>query len=463
MKKPDTNFQLVAPAAIWDRLCQHLTGHAAERMAFGYCAASRSDRGLRLLLREVDLPRDHEYATQHQAGVVLGAAETIPYLLRAKGVAALLDAHSHPFAEVPSPSHTDDGAARHQYTSLQAVAPGAALLRIIISRDGQIWAAVHTSELQRGQSLQEIRIHSPGGVRILRPFNAPATASPALRSIDSRNLAVLGDESLAKMRRLHIAVIGLGGVGSMVARLTASLAARLILIDPDELDQSGTPRLWYAGAASRGPKVTVAKRALKRAFPDLKVTARVEAFPAPETISLIQQADLIFACPDHLAVRDTASRIAAAEVLPLIEVGCGGRMDEGRLSSLGYHVRLQIPGGPCLACNGLDTSRLEDPDTTRAKRSLGYIEDGGEVAGELGCLTTRAASDAVDVLIRYWTGYAGPPPLHLYVDALRLKSLDLSPSYGSRAECPVCGASSLQWSTQGRVAILRPPDRSDHE
>jgi molybdopterin/thiamine biosynthesis adenylyltransferase len=362
---------------------------------------------------------------------------------------------------VPSPSSTDEEAARHQYASLQAVAPGGALLRIITSREGHVWAAVRTSEFEREQPLQEIRLHGPGGVRILRPFNAPVTAGPALRAVDARYRAVLGDESFAKMRCLHIAVVGLGGVGSMVARLSASLAARLILIDPDHLQPHNAPRVWYAGAGSRGAKVTVAKRALKRAFPGLQVTARKSAFPSRGTISLIRQADLVFACPDHLAVRDSASRIAAAEMLPLIEVGCGGRRDEGRLSSLGYHVRLQIPGGPCLACNGLDTSRLEDPETTRAKRILGYIEDGEEVAGELGCLTTRAAADAVDVLMRYWTGYAGPPLLHLYVDALRFKSLDLSHFYASRPECPICGGSSWRWSNQGRVTILRSPARSE--
>ena len=327
---------------------------------------------------------------------------------------------------------------------------------MIASRDGQIWAAVRTSELRREQSLQEIRVHGPGGIRILRPSNGPANARPSPRAADSRHLAVLGEENLARLRRLHIAVIGIGGVGSMVTRLVGSLVARLILIDPDKLEPHNAPRLWYAGASSRGAKVIVAQRALQRAFPDLKVTARVAAFPSPETIALIRQADFVFVCPDHHAVRDAASRTASAEMLPLIEVGCGGRKEERKLSSLGYHVRLQIPGGPCLACNGLDTSRLEDPETTRAKRSSGYIEDGEEVAGELGCLTARAASDAVDVMLRYWTGYVGAPPIHLYVDALHLKSLDLSHSFGVRADCPTCGAASLKCSKQDPMKILRP-------
>ena len=68
---------------------------------------------------------------------------------------------------------------------------------------------------------------------------------------------------------------------------------------------------------------------------------------------------------------------------PLIEVGCGGRADSNSLTSLGYHVRLQVPGGPCLACNGLDLSKLEDPSTTSAKRQAGYIDNSDEVRAEL--------------------------------------------------------------------------------
>ena len=456
MREPDTPYQLVASASQWDRLMHHLAAPDAERMAFGYCTASRSARGVRLLLRDVALPGDHEYATQHSAGVVLDAVGTIPYLLRAKGAAALLDAHSHPWSEVPHPSRTDDAAAPPQYRSLQAVAPGGALLRIVLTRQGEIWAGILTSETRRETILQEVRVHGPEGVRIIHPVNTPAPTCPAVRAIDSRNLAMLGAANLARVRRLHIAVIGLGGVGSMVARLTAGLAARLILIDPDRLEPSNAPRLWYAGAASRGPKVVAAKRALERAFPDLTVTARVAAFPSPETTSLVQEADAVFACPDHNAVRVSASRLAADGMLPLIEVGCGGRREGGSLSALGYHVRLQIPDGPCLVCSGLDTSRLEDPESTREKRSLGYVDNAGEVAGELGCLTTRAAADAVDVLLRYWTGYAGPPPLHLYVDALRFKTLDLSRAFASREDCPVCGASSGRWPNKTEVVILRP-------
>jgi hypothetical protein len=41
------------------------------------------------------------------------------------------------------------------------------------------------------------------------------------------------------------------------------------------------------------------------------------------------------------------------------------------------------------------------------------------------------AADAVDVFLRYATGYAGTAPLHLYNDSFHFRSLDLSRTFGS--------------------------------
>jgi molybdopterin/thiamine biosynthesis adenylyltransferase len=242
----------------------------------------------------------------------------------------------------------------------------------------------------------------------------------------------------------------------MVARLLAGIVGEIILVDPDHLESHNAPRVWFAGARSRGPKVGAAKRALQRAFPELTVRSCAESFPSAKTTDLLSVVDFLFVCPDHNAVRFSASRFAAAKLLPLIEVGCGGRLAHGELSALGYHVRLQVPGGPCLPCNGLDVSKLEDPSTTEAKKRF-YIE-GDEVAGELAPLTTRAAADAVDIFQRYCTGYGGSPPLHLYNDSLRLKTLDLTDSYAQQDNCPACGVAE-RWPPPSEIGI--PPCAED--
>jgi molybdopterin/thiamine biosynthesis adenylyltransferase len=301
------------------------------------------------------------------------------------------------------------------------------------------------------EPIQQIRIFGRTQMQTIVPVNAGGHSVGHFTEMDRRTRACLGDEGLLKTRDLTVGLIGIGGVGSMVARLLAGVVGELIVVDPDQLEPSNVPRVWYASARSRGPKVVTAKRALQRAFPKLGVRLCADFFPSPAANRLLAGADFLFVCPDHNTVRFSASRFAAAQLVPLIEVGCGGRAEGTELAALGYHVRLQTPGGPCLPCNGLDVSRLEDPASSEAKRRQGYIEDGNEVAGELAPLTTRAAADAVDIFLRYCTGYAGTPPLHLYYDGLRFKALDLTDSYSPRPRCPACGDTE-RWHQPASVA-----------
>jgi molybdopterin/thiamine biosynthesis adenylyltransferase len=446
---------LTASADTWNRLLIHLTGTTAERMAFGYCSLITSDAVQRFVLHELALPNDREYSVQHSAGVRLGAVDAVPYLIRARGAGAFLDVHAHPSCVDPRPSRTDDEAAGRQLEALQGPAPGSALVRMIVSADTRIWAAVHSRVADRPGRVSEVQVHGPRGGELIIPTNSERRECSA-REIDSRTLACLGETRLSLTRSLTVGVIGVGGVGSMVARLLAGVVGQLILVDPDKLEPHNVPRLWFAGWRNRGSKALAARRSLQRSFPELKVQASTTAFPSAAATRALNRADSLFVCPDSNTVRWAASRFAAERLMPMVEVGCGGRARSGVLSALGYHVRLQVPGGPCLACNGLDLSKLEDPSTTAAKKKAGYIEDTDEIPGELACLTTRAAADAVDVFLRYWTGYAGRAPVHLYGDSLRLKTLDLSVNYSSRIDCPVCGSSAGELCRQAPVILRKP-------
>lgn len=452
MSSADHDYTLVASSVTWNRLREHLLGNQAERMAFGYCSAGSYRGRIRLRLHDVVFPSDEEYSEQRAARVALRAADTIPYLIRAKGAAAFLDAHSHPFADVPCPSITDTNAASRQFVSLQGPSPGAALVRIIMSADGRVWADVHT-EPDTTMPVQQIQVLHREGLEVVVPVNSGVRERNSIQDIDDRTKACLGEYRLSIMRRLSVGLVGLGGVGSMVARLLAGVVGELILIDPDHLEPHNAPRVWFAGARSRGSKVGAAKRALQMAFPQLRVRRCADSFPSLRTTKLLAAVDFLFVCPDHNAVRYSASRFAAAGLLPLIEVGCGGRTVNGELSALGYHIRLQVPGGPCLTCNGLDLGKLEDPSTTELKKRQEYIDDGEMIPGELAPLTTRAAADAVDVFHRYCTGYPGSPPLQLYSDSLNLKTLDLSESYHPQTDCPICGMVGT-WPPKSKSTIM---------
>ena len=208
MSSTERDYTLVTSAATWRRLHEHLVGEVAERMAFGYCSATSRRGKTRFVLHEVEFPADQDYSVQHSARVVLGATNTVRYLMRAKGAAAFLDVHSHPFPGAPHPSATDDEAATRQYASLQGPSPGAALVRIIVSGDGQIWAGVHTGP-ESPEPVDRIHILARTGLEVVLPVNGRSSALATFQEMDRRTLACLGESRLSKMRGLTVGLIHL--------------------------------------------------------------------------------------------------------------------------------------------------------------------------------------------------------------------------------------------------------------
>lgn len=463
------NETLVVGEHHWRLWMEHFGATSRERMAFGYCGGADDAERTQYLVRAVDLPDDEEYVMQWSAGVALKAAHAARRATRARGHTAIVDLHSHPFTGHPVPSRTDQDAARRERLVLRDLAPGCSLIRLIVGRDGTVWGEVAEPGEGPGRPLQRIVIVGPAGRRVLRPCNAPTEDHPRCvgRSEDVRTHEVLGGVSTAVVRSLRVLVVGGGGVGSAVAAQLRGYVDDIALVDPDRVEIHNAPRLCQYRAGDEGrPKVQVLARHVVEGFPSVNVQVLDEAFPSTKSLELFKRADVVFCCPDHNAARYATAQAGARYLKPVIEVGCGGRRIDSRIGALGYHVRLQVPGGPCLVCNGLDLRALEDPETTAEKKRIGYLEDGTLVAGELMPLTTRAAADAVDVFFRVFTGYAGPAPGHLYFDALAFREVDATPGYASDPACPLCGTSegSLYGSGDGEgpgAGIL--PSPPSHE
>jgi hypothetical protein len=309
-----------------------------------------------------------------------------------------------------------------------------------MGKSGQVWAGIYEDNIWK--SITEIIILGEQKREVVIPVNSKQQSEILLQSFEKRTEAVLG-KACQQLRQLKILVIGLGGVGSAVISQLKGYVNHLTLIDPDEVESHNAPRLYGYQKGDEGKKkVDIIKRNTEQSFPNVEVTSLAEAFPSPKTLEAFKEADFIFCCPDHNAVRYAAAQAASRYCKPLIEVGCGGKCNEGKITALGYHIRFQLPGKVCLACNGMDLRDLEDPSTTAMKKQIGYIENGDLIQGELIPLTTRAASDAVDLFFRYVTGYASVVS-HLYFDALKWCMIDLTSVYNSHSHCPICGEFSV--------------------
>lgn len=140
-----------------------------------------------------------------------------------------------------------------------------------------------------------------------------------------------GAGALARFSRSHVAVVGLGGVGSwLVEALARSGVGRLTLIDADDLCVSNTNRQLPALAGQYGRGKAEAMAARCRAInPEIAVEA-VASFLTPSNLEdlLGRGYDLVIDACDSFRTKVEAIAWCRRRKIPIMTVGAaGGRLD----------------------------------------------------------------------------------------------------------------------------------------
>lgn len=106
------------------------------------------------------------------------------------------------------------------------------------------------------------------------------------REFFERTETLTGPEGLDRLRDAHVAVFGVGGVGSWCAEaLVRSGVGHLLLVDDDVVAPSNVNRQAPAAADTIGkPKSEVLRNRLLAVHPDVEIEARVARY-TPETAS----------------------------------------------------------------------------------------------------------------------------------------------------------------------------------
>lgn len=146
-----------------------------------------------------------------------------------------------------------------------------------------------------------------------------------------------------------VKLIGLGGVGSIVARYAAMFLAalrqeiRLVLIDGDSFEPSNATRMFFG---SCGNKADVVRAELLPRFADSTLSlAAIGEYLTPENISrLIQPADIVLLAVDNHATRKLVSdHCARLDEICLISGGNDGvGQDSTGTSRRGTYGNVQI-------------------------------------------------------------------------------------------------------------------------
>lgn len=150
-----------------------------------------------------------------------------------------------------------------------------------------------------------------------------------------RTEMVLGDRALEKLSRCHVAVFGLGGVGSYAAEILArSGVGELTLVDQDTLSLTNINRQLYALSSTVGEyKAEAAARRCRDINPDIRVRPLCATYDAAHREDFFAgKFDYIADCIDLVTCKLDLIQQAGERGIPIISaLGTGNKLDPTRL------------------------------------------------------------------------------------------------------------------------------------
>lgn len=341
-------------AADHERIMAHLfPGDHDEHGAILHAGIVETDRGLRLLVRDVVVAA----AGADYAGGQYGYRALNPTFIHRNIIAcrnerlAYLAVHNHACDDWVDFSSIDFESHERGYPALRDIGKGIPVGALVYGRhavEADIWLQDGTRAV-----LGEYRII---GQSIARRYSAPRPAEPSSESYD-RQVRMFGAAGQAILARARIAIVGLGGVGSLVAEYAAHLGiGEFVLVDPDRIESTNLSRVVGASgadvAASR-LKTEIAARLIRSSNPQAKIDEYPFDVLDAATAAQLRDCDYVFLCADSMRARLLVNAVAHQYFVPMVQLGAKiTAADDGSLTDAMSAVRTVRPGEGCLWCNG---------------------------------------------------------------------------------------------------------------
>jgi molybdopterin/thiamine biosynthesis adenylyltransferase len=195
--------------------------------------------------------------------------------------------------------------------------------------------------------------------------------SPARLERFARNMIIpeVGGTGQVALTQKHVAVIGLGGIGSPALQyLAASGIGKFTLVDDDAVEVSNLQRQTIFTQRDVGHgKATSARRWLANFDDKLEVEISDSRITTENAGDLIAGCDLVFDGTDNFATRLAVSDACVAERVPLLSAAVG--RFQGQVGAFAGHLAVQ----PCYRCFVGDAFDAEDCDTCADDGMLGAM------------------------------------------------------------------------------------------
>lgn len=169
---------------------------------------------------------------------------------------------------------------------------------------------------------------------------------------NDRNIRFFGKEGQAQLAGAHVAIVGLGGLGTHVVQQLALLGTgRLTLIDPEELASTNFNR--YVGVRHDDPvpgtsKVWIGERLAKEINPQIQVTQVPRSLVSLDAFDAVIASDYVFGCVDGEGARLILNELCAAYSKPYFDLASD--ILPGSAPIYGGRVCIAWDGQGCLIC-----------------------------------------------------------------------------------------------------------------
>jgi len=467
--------KLIILDSIFSAMQKRLSDWQKEHLLFGYLGVNQHARGRDFLCVDGYLPSQDEYRVQSPGSVTLSAHSVANVLKRTKEWSGLMDWHNHTGGH-PFFSAIDNYEVEKELKNIWDFKANNYLMRIVQSRQKIVAELTDKLLYPNWEPIDEIRVIQRQGIKQIYPENSRIVRGKQQADLERhlRTLEFYPKASLEQLSGLHFGIIGGGGTGSAFLNLIKFFIRAVTIVEADIVEKHNASRLFhYISEDEKKPKVEIHKRELQRFSPDIAVNVVNSMFPTEESIEALKSCDFLVVAPDNNFTRYKAAEFASRYMKPLLEMGSGIKMKDGKVTSIGSHVRFQLPTekGKCLVCNGLEVGNLQPPEFIEYIRRVGYIEgsDTQDTPASVVTINSMAATVGLRIILDYLGGYTGKEISdYIYYDEQNLKLVDLSGAFSKHPECVICSGSPNSIFGRGDeipkdLCVLRPREHFEEE
>ncbi len=348
-------------------------------------------------------------------------------------VDTIIDVHTHPFTRGDVAfSGTDDADERTFFRFLKDTFAGLHYASIVFSQhrySARVWTLSNGAIVARKALLKTQT--SPENIASA-DFREDAderyekTVVTGGEGFFNRSVLALGlDVMRAIMRDQSISIIGVGGLGSVVAEHLIHMGFHEInLIDPDVLEMSNLNRVvgaYYEDAEQKRAKVDVVKRHLTRINPKATITAYKKDVHEKEVESVLALSDWLIVATDNHSSRLKAQELSVHYFVPLLSLGVNITVKDHKLEDMsGEVITARVGDCLCLQClqriNPIKVASERHPDQVIREELVkrGYVTGKDIKEPAVKTLNTAVATMAVDMLINQYTGARKHVPVLVY-------------------------------------------------